>query len=331
MGEDPQRMTIYYYIPEGVPPPEKSSASGGVRISYRHVDILNCAGISSAILHDNEGFRLDWFENNTKVTSTGTIEIKSDDYLVLTEGMGSSAGDIIPGLKKIIFNQNGFMTFNHYDLDPENLATPYNNNEVVAVITASEFTTRYVTHAFPHIKTRRVRYCIDPDLFRFVPFKNKKKQIALMPRKAGYDIAQVINILKFRGALQGYDIAVIDNMSMEQSAQVLCESMFFFSSCEYEGFGLPPAEAMATGAICVGYHGFGGAEFWKDDFSYPINQGDVLSFAKRAEQLLDMGRENIDSLAEKAEAASDFIRHTYSAENEKIDLLNAWSDITKNA
>ncbi len=327
MGENHQRMTIYYYIPEGVPPPEKSSASGGVRVSYRHVDILNSAGISAAILHDNDGFRFDWFENNTKVASTDTVRIKSDDYLVLTEGMGSSAGDILPGLKKVIFNQNGFMTFNNYDLDPANLETPYNNNEVVAVITASEFTTDYICHAFPQVKTRRVRYCVDPDLFRFVPFKNKKRQIAVMPRKAGYDIAQVINILKFRGALQGYDIAVIDGMSMEQSAQILCESMFFFSSCEYEGFGLPPAEAMATGSICVGYHGFGGAEFWKEEFSYPVNQGDVLTFAKKAENLLDMGRENTGSLAIKAEAASNFIRQTYSAENEKNDLLGAWSDI----
>jgi hypothetical protein len=37
--------------------------TGGQKQMYRHVDILNSAGFDAYIFHDNDGFRLTWFEN----------------------------------------------------------------------------------------------------------------------------------------------------------------------------------------------------------------------------------------------------------------------------
>jgi hypothetical protein len=54
-------MTIYYFSPEAFEP------TGGVQMMYRHVDILNQAGLQAYMLHPNPPFRCTWFENDTPI------------------------------------------------------------------------------------------------------------------------------------------------------------------------------------------------------------------------------------------------------------------------
>jgi hypothetical protein len=42
---------------------------GGVLVAYRHVAILNKAGIPAAVVHGVPNFRCTWFENSSKVVS----------------------------------------------------------------------------------------------------------------------------------------------------------------------------------------------------------------------------------------------------------------------
>ena len=53
--------TVYFCAPDWNVP------AGGIRVFYRHVDILNEAGIPAAVLHRRAGFRCTWFENHTRV------------------------------------------------------------------------------------------------------------------------------------------------------------------------------------------------------------------------------------------------------------------------
>ena len=53
--------TIYVFSPDIAHP------MGGVRMLYRHVDILNTNGFDAAIVHSSPGFRIDWFEHSTRV------------------------------------------------------------------------------------------------------------------------------------------------------------------------------------------------------------------------------------------------------------------------
>jgi len=52
---------IYVFCPD-LPKP-----LGGVRMLYRHIDILNSNGFEAYIVHSRPEFRIDWFEHSTRV------------------------------------------------------------------------------------------------------------------------------------------------------------------------------------------------------------------------------------------------------------------------
>ncbi len=106
-----------------------------------------------------------------------------------------------------------------------------------------------------------------------------------MARKSYHDISQVINILKTRGLDREYNFIPIDNCSEEDVAKILSESLMFLCFGTFEGFQLPPAEAMACGCIVIGYHGQGSKEFLKKDISFPVETGNILSFVKTIEAM----------------------------------------------
>src|SRR5437870_2893463 len=54
-------MALYYRCPDSPKP------FGGIRVIYRHVDILNKHGIEAFVLHDRAPFRCTWFENETAI------------------------------------------------------------------------------------------------------------------------------------------------------------------------------------------------------------------------------------------------------------------------
>src|SRR4051794_9788999 len=71
--------TVYFLVPDYNIP------AGGNRVIYRHVDILNGAGIKTFALHERRGFRFSWFENNTPVTNLAATKIARNDVLVVSE------------------------------------------------------------------------------------------------------------------------------------------------------------------------------------------------------------------------------------------------------
>ena len=47
--------------------PDLSHVLGGVRQTYRHVDVLNANGFDAWIVHRKAGFKVKWFEHHTRV------------------------------------------------------------------------------------------------------------------------------------------------------------------------------------------------------------------------------------------------------------------------
>jgi glycosyltransferase involved in cell wall biosynthesis len=140
---------------------------------------------------------------------------------------------------------------------------------------------------------------------------------------------QVINILKFRGVLKDYEIVPFVNLPQIEVARIFKESLIFLSFGYPEGFGLPAAEAMACGCIVVGFHGGGGREFFKPEFSYPIEQGDILGYSRVVEEVINNYDRNNVEVLKKGQLASEYISHHYSAELEEEEVLSAWRSILK--
>jgi glycosyltransferase involved in cell wall biosynthesis len=310
---------IYFYCPDDNRP------NGGVEKIYRHVDLLNRHGIAAAVVHLAEGFRCTWFNNHTAILYARAVRPALQDIIVAAEVFGPDIARTAPGIRKVIFNQNCYNTFLHYPLDTGPGETPYLHPDIVATITVSEDSARYLSHAFPGARIFRIRPGIDSALFH--AGEAKKRQIAFMPRRQLEDARQVFNILKFRGALAGFEVAEIRDRSREEAAATLRESAFFFSFSAIEGFGLPPAEAMASGCITIGFHGRGGREFFRPEFSWPIEFGDIETYARDAEALLAQYDADPAPLREKGLEAARFIALHYPVAQEEADLIACWRQI----
>nr|WP_305908372.1 glycosyltransferase [Methylomarinum sp. Ch1-1]MDP4521197.1 glycosyltransferase [Methylomarinum sp. Ch1-1] len=222
-------------------------------------------------------------------------------------------------------NQNGFMTFKGYSFAKDRLFNPYTDEDTLGALVNSQHCEDYLHYTFPETQLYRFYLSVDPDLFSYQ--EQKKKQICFSKVKNAQDAMQIINILKFRNALDNFDIIPFVNIQEKEVAKLMKESLIFLSLGNREGFGLPPAEAMACGCITIGYHGWGGEEFFKPDHSFPIDDGNIIGFADTIEKVIRAyNQDNTFFLSERKQAA-DYIAKTYSLENEKQALINIWNTL----
>jgi len=253
------------------------------------------------------------------------IAIQSDDIFIFPEVYGPRIAEILKENKKVIYNQGAYQTFFHHNLNLKDNTTSYLNKDLITTIVNSENAKEYIKYAFPEMEVQRVRYGIDSK--NFYLSGTKKKKIAFMPRRLRVDLVQVINILKFRGVLNNWELVEIHNMNEQQVADNLRECALFLSFSINEGFGMPPAEAMACGCIVVGYSGKGGREFFKEDFCYPIEDRDVLTYAKTLEKVIQEYENDDKPFIEKGAKASEFILSEYSMEMEEKTIVDCWNKI----
>jgi len=312
------RQTIYVFAPDLAHP------LGGMRMLYRHVDILNANGFEAFIVHTSREFKLDWFEYETPVLR-GPVKMKSDDIAVFSEIGGLKIAEWAAGKRKVIFNQNAYYTFTRYPLGGH-VKTPYLHPEVIATIVVSEDSMQYLEWVFPELPIYRIRYSINPRLY-YPPKEPKKKQICFMPRKNVDDAKQVLYMLRYRKKLAGWTIREIDNVSEVQAAEIIRESAVLMSFGAPEGFGLPVAEAQAGATIVVGYHGNGGREILTSEYGFPIEVGQILAYGQTLERVLEEYSRDPTRLNEMAKKAAELMRKEYSQAAETESIVLCWQQI----
>ncbi len=333
--------------------PTNKYATGGVKQMYRQVDILNSAGINAKILHKWHGNKEKWLENNPPISYNPYIfkqikyiaksksinllrritlfllklvskKLESNSILVFPEFYGLNAHKIIPNLARVIFNQNCYYTFDH-STNFELQKNTYTDDKTLAVLTVSEDSQSYLKYVFPDISIHKLRLGINNKLFFYS--QEKKKQICFMPRKLSHDISQVIKILQLKGIDSSWNLIPIENKSEREVAKIMRESAIFLSFNHREGFGLPPAEAMACGCIVVGYKGRGGEEYFNPEFSYSIEEGDIIGYVNKIIYVIGLFETHLDLVTSQRKQASDFILTNYSIANEIDDVKTSWKNI----
>ncbi len=318
--------------------PGVDTPCGGVKKLHRLAEILAGAGFDATLLYPDTVPRFKWFQHAAPVRTARAVRIRPDDWLVLPEAFekyySARASWSWSRQKRtrirlarcparvVVFNQNCYFTFRGHSWTDLSRPTLYERPETVAALVVSEDSRQYLRLAFPQLRLFRIRYSVDPDLF--APSTDKKPQLAYMPRKNAQDAVQVLKILRARGSLDGFRVVAIDGMSEREVARTLRESAFFLSFGFPEGFGLPPAEAMACGCYVVGYDGLGGREFLRPEFSSPVETGNIRQYVQAVETALDQWRRWPDTIRRRAQAAAEFVRRAYSPENEQADVLSAW-------
>lgn len=300
--------------------------TGGNKKAYRHVEILGRNGFDACVLHHTAGFRYTQFAHHARTASIPEVRLQRDDVLVVPEDYGPQSATLAAGLRKVVFNQNAYFSFRKYPLEAGPVPTPYLSPDYVAALVVSDDNRRYLEYAFPHLRVVRLHNAVDGDLFRHDPAA-KRDRLAFQLRKNPEDVRQVVNLLRFRGVLDRFDLAPIANLSESQVAEVLREARLYLAFGYPEGFSLSIAEAMAAGCVVVGFHGLGGRELLDPAFSYPVDTADCLAFAQRVEEALALWRDRPEAFEDMAARAAAFVRREYAPEREEAEVCAFWRDV----
>ena len=254
--------------------------------------------------------------------------LSQNDVLVVPEIFAGSLAKIAPGIPKVIFNQNAYFTFRGWPMEGWQGTAPYSLSEVMAVFAVSKDNLEYLRYAFPNLNAYRIHYGIDRI---FSPNWPKRRALAYMPRKNAEDVVQVLNILRGRGALEGWELVAIDALPEQEVARRLGGCAAFLSFGNPEGCPLPPLEAMASGCVVVGYHGRGGREYFDPAFSYPVEVGDIIGFVRAVEEMLHKEKAEPGTLERQGRKAVQFVQANYSPEREAAGIVEAWQSIFREA
>lgn len=300
--------TIYYLCPDHRAP------SGGVRAIYRHVDILNAAGLPAAVLHHSEGYSCDWFEHSTRIRAAGAVRLRPEDVLVVPEIYGPHLERLPVGPRLVVFNQNAYLTFDHLRTGQR---LDYGRFE--AALTISADSAEYLRFAFPGLAVSTVHNAVDPEAFHPAA-ETPRRRIALMPRKRPAEARQIMRLLGQR--LGGWDTVRIEASSEREVAAALRASPIFLALGRQEGFGLPAAEAMASGCFVVGFPAFGGRELFDPAFSAPVEDGDVLSAARELAAAMEVYEQRPAELRALGASARDHVLEHCSPRRQRDELID---------
>ena len=182
-------------------------------------------------------------------------------------------------------------------------------------------------HAVFATPPQSFRLPVAQESLRFNP--EKTPQIAMMPRKRRQEAAMLRMLIAAHPDLRDLPVVVIDKMPAAEAHRLLRESLFFVSLSDQDGFGLPPAEAMATGSLVVGFTGVGGEEFFRPDLADPIPDSDVVGLVERLAERAAQWRADPAALEARRRAASDFIWSRYDADHARDSFLQLWAGIDR--
>jgi len=329
-------------------------------VVYQLVDMLVKNGYHACALHQKRGFRYTWFPNNTPVCYSyqikrervryggikellryvfgclkdfascpflpgSKVRISERDILILSGREAAYCRDMLVGVPKISLSQNPFVFFQANSLDCK---SSIEHRDIIGRITMSKLNYNMHCKVFPEDAVWNVPVYIDDNYFHYS--HEKKKQIAYMPRRLQGDSQALINLLNLRDNLQGFSFVPIDHKTLPETAEIMKESLVFLSFSHREGFGLPPAEAMACGCILIGYSGNGGEEFFDEEIAYKIAEGDLINYVETVEQLIGEYVTTPERLDNMRSVASERIISTYSKEKTEGHLMEVWSKIMAN-
>lgn len=317
---DPQHPSVLFLCPDSDVP------TGGIQIMYRQVEALRDLGIAAAVLHERPGFRCTWFTSDAPVLWAALRPLTPHDLLVVPEVYGPRLHELAPGTPKVVCNQNAYLTFEGWPVpgaDPPTAMpdpSPYRAPDVVGAVCVSEDSRAYLEWAFPGLRVERLVYEIAVP--ESVPAK--EPLITFMPRKNRDHAAQVLSILHARDGLGDLTVQAIDGVSHDDALDALARSRVFLSFGAPEGFGIPPAEALARGCVVIGYDGGGGREYFTTETGYPVEYGDVLGYAATVETMLDRLRAGDPEPDRRAAAGRTLVARTYTSDAWRESTHRTW-------
>tara|TARA_Y100001933_G_C18914411_1_gene528174 strand:+ start:117 stop:1088 length:972 start_codon:yes stop_codon:yes gene_type:complete len=310
--------------------PDTNHPIGGVKQIYRQVELLHRAGWDAYVLQEQPGFRADWFSSDAPVLDLESYlaspPCAENDLVVLPETWLTNVPHYLPGIPKVIFNQNAFYSFGlSGDCDNRTLDL-YRHSDIKAVVTVSRDSRNLLVEGcgIPEEHCFAVINGIDRQLFHAPAVKHRR--VVFLGRKHVDHARKVALMASQHPKLKNVSFRELPRLQHEEVASALQDALIFLNCGHPEGFGLPLAEAIACGCLVVGYHGLAGR-----DFALPHMQvvefGDLLGLLKSVEHELDRFDAAPEAVIQERLSASENILQTYSLEAELDCCLRTWARI----
>ncbi len=235
--------------------PAPASTSGGVKVTFRHVEALNEQGYTAVVRLPAGGEPPSWFAHAAPI-ERGEGLADPDDILVFPEDadalMARYSGLPNP---KVVFCQNPFgaAALGLPNIAPEQRAA-YRHFMACSAGVAS-----WLARFFDYELISTVPAFADERLFRPAP---KQPLIAAMPRKRPAEL-RAIQVMFERLYAGGLDWRweVIANASEAEAAARLAPASLYLSLARLEGMSMTIVEAMACGCLVAGFTGIGPREY----------------------------------------------------------------------
>jgi hypothetical protein len=288
---------------------------GGVATTHRHVAWLAAAGFDAAIALPAPPPR-DFYGLGAPVEYG--FAPRAGDRLVVPEGAISLLDSFVGApVRRLMFCQNQY--YLPFGADPTRGIAEFGIERVFG----SSVAVRDFFRDVYALDIPIVPYSIDPSAYVPGP---KTRAILLMPRKRGDLAAFLHNTFKRRhGRLAGVPWLAVDGVTTAEAAAEIGRAQWFLSLSHRESFGLPPLEAMACGAIPVGYKGDGGREYMTAQNGFWAEEEDWLACVDALARAIEM----VDTDPSAHRAMLDAGKATvarYSPEVARAALLEFWRD-----
>lgn len=304
-----------FYVTQGV------HRTGGQRVNLDHVAALRRLGYDARFLFvrgddtppDPLPDGISW--------QTDVGDLTADDIVSVGEMFGAGALAVMnTPARKVLHNQGPFYTFMAFsDLDA------LRRWGAEAMILPSHFAADMVARMGWDRPTHVVRPVLDP-AFAATAGGARKLQIAAIPNRRPQEWRLIRGALRSRRPdLAHVPWIEIQGLPRAGVARVMAESELFLATGLMEGLGLPPLEALATGALVVGFHGGGGLEYARPDNGDWFDDGRHLDVAEALAQRLDdlISGETF----EPRRAAGRAMAGEFNAEAFETQLAAAWTAI----
>lgn len=320
---------------------------------YDAVRYINAAGGDAIILHGRAGFkhmngdpgvsvgysnRVQLAENSlwqpesirqyfrklriSRQRPRDVPELRPEDIIVIPELMLAHAMIAYPEHQKVLFSQNPYLYVEAVVAAKRNGLDPINR------ISLNIGISKNCMAAFKAVGATRTAYFpVSPRLDQFPYRERKSNVIAYMPRKRPAEAAILIDALRRRGRLRGFQLVEIEEMPPLEVARIIGEAQIFISLLKDEALGFPVMEAMAAGCIVVGYTGHGSEEYFDHETGIPVRDGDLLGLIQSVEQTVERLASDPDDLQRMRYMASTRIHANYNASIFREGLLKALEQV----
>lgn len=305
-----------FYVTQGV------HLTGGQLVNLDHVAALRRLGYDARLLfvRDEADFTPQFPPGLASPWQLGVRGLAADDVVVVGEifGVGALAVMETPA-RKVLHNQGPYYTFAAF-LDVPSIR----GWGCEAMIFPSRFAADQVASFGWTGPSHVVRPALDP-VFAATS-GSRQLRIAATNNRRPQEWRLIRGVLRsLRPDLADVPWFEIKGLTRPQVAQAMASSELFLALGLLEGLGLPPLEAMATGALVVGFTGGGGVEYATPENGDWFAEGAHVQIAETLARRIDQFRAGETFEARRAAGratAAEFSQPAFEAQ-----LAAAWAAI----